>query len=431
VAGQRPSFPHIGWDPTPGNVQDTRDLGKKIGALASELGTSLQELERIECGAWKGKTAIAFSEHISTDVTPLIRKSYESFDKASRALYRWAKELEGFQEEADRLEKEAGEKLDAKAKAQQKADAKGDGKGSDDLGKASSAVDGVINKVHDLEDRYKRAAGLIGKELDKAGKIAPEEPGFWDKLGHGIAGAWDATGKWLEDHADLIKAIGDVLSDLTAVLGFLAIITLPFEPLGAIFGAAAVLTSGLALLSHSIAKAAGADVSWMELGTDALGLLPGIGAFGKEGVMVGKGVDAAAEAKVFGAGFKALGPRMGRNLVSFGENAEAVVGGKSLGAFGKSVTLWGTKEMQLVGNESSKLNRLAGVMNAGYRQGQTLGTKGWNLLTPEKLSVDPLSKLGRGIDGTIKLAPKMYSIYTQAREHINAGDRLNAAATSH
>ncbi|MGW2682607.1 enoyl-CoA hydratase/isomerase family protein [Streptomyces sp. NPDC001414] len=412
-------------------MEDTRDLAKQLGKLAGELGTALQELERIECGAWKGKTAIAFTDYIGQDVTPLVRKSHDSFDKASRALHRWAGDLQDFQDRADRLEKSAGEKLSAKADAQAKADQKGDGKGSEELGKASSAVDGVIRQVHQLEEDYRAAARQISKELDKAGDIAPDEPGFWDKLGHGIADAWDATGQWLEDHADLIKMVGDILSDLTAVLGLLAIITLPFEPLGAIFGAAAVLTSGLALLSHSIAMAAGADVTWMELGTDALGLLPGIGAFGKEGVMVGKGVDAAAEAKVFGTGFRNLGPRTGRNLIAFGEKAEAVTGGKSLAAFGKSVTLWGTKETQLVGSESSKLNRLAGVMNAGYRKGQTMGTKGWNLLTPEKMNLDPLSKLGRGIDGALKIAPKGFSIYTQAKEHIHAGDRFNQAATSH
>nr|WP_306416619.1 hypothetical protein [Streptomyces sp. alain-838] len=154
MAGKRPAFPHIGWDPTPGDVEDTREIAKKLGSLASELGTAVKELERIECGAWKGKTAIAFTEYVGEDVTPLIRKSYESFDKASRALYRWADDLEGFQGEANRLEKSAGEKLDARADAE----AKADGKGSKELGEASSAVDGVIQKVHDLEERYKEAA---------------------------------------------------------------------------------------------------------------------------------------------------------------------------------------------------------------------------------------------------------------------------------
>ncbi|MFD0551126.1 enoyl-CoA hydratase/isomerase family protein [Streptomyces rectiviolaceus] len=402
-------------------MTDTRELAKKLGGLASELGSAVRDLERIECGAWKGKTALAFTEYIGHDVTPLVRKSHESFDKASRALHRWAGELQDFQDEADRLEKSAGRKLEAREEA--KPD-------SEEAAKASGDVDGVAQQVYELEGRYSRAAGAISKELDKAGDIAPDEPGFWDKLGKGISDAWDATGEWLEDHADLIKLIGDVLSDLSGILAFLAIITLPFEPLGAIFGAAALLTSGLALLSHGIAMAAGADVSWMSIGFDALGLLPGIGAFGKEGVAIARGANAAKEAKVFGAGFKSLGPRAARNLISFGEDA-GVAGGKSLSRFGKTVTLWGTKEVQLVGHESTKLNRLAGVMNAGYRPGQLMGTKGWNLLAPERLAADPLGKMGRGIDATVKIAPKLWSIPQHVGEAVHLGDRLDQSATSH
>ncbi|MFF1698270.1 enoyl-CoA hydratase/isomerase family protein [Streptomyces sp. NPDC058257] len=419
--GKRPAFPHIGWDPTPGDVTDTRELAKKLGGLATELGDAVRDLERIECGAWKGKTALAFTEYIGQDVTPLVRKSHESFDKASRALHKWAGELQDFQDEADRLEKSAGRKLEAREEA--KPD-------SEEAAKTSGDVDGVAQQVYELEERYKRAAGGISKELDKAGDIAPDEPGFWDKLGKGISDAWDATGEWLKDHADLIKTIGDLLSDLSGILAFLAIITLPFEPLGAIFGGAALLTSGLALLSHGIAMAAGADVSWMSIGFDALGLLPGIGAFGKEGVAIAKGANAAREAKVFGAGFRSLAPKQARNLISFGEGA-GVTGGKELSRFGRTVTLWGKKEVEMVGHESTKLNRLAGVMNAGYRPGQLMGTKGWNLLAPERLAADPLGKMGRGIDATIKIAPKLWSIPQHVGEAVHLGDRLDQSAASH
>ncbi|MEU2779894.1 hypothetical protein ABZ646_45555 [Streptomyces sp. NPDC007162] len=44
-------------------------------------------------------------------------------------------------------------------------------------------MDGVIQKVHELEADYRAAARQVSKELDKAGDIAPDEPGFWDKLG--------------------------------------------------------------------------------------------------------------------------------------------------------------------------------------------------------------------------------------------------------
>ncbi|MER6268887.1 enoyl-CoA hydratase/isomerase family protein [Streptomyces sp900105755] len=375
-------------------MEDTRDLAKQLGKLAGELGTALSELERIETGAWKGKTAIAFSEYVGQDVTPLIRKSHESFDKASRALHRWAGDLQDFQDRADRLEKSAGEKLDAKAEAEGKAA----GKGSDELAKASSAVDGVIQKVHELEADYRAAARQVSKELDKAGDIAPDEPGFWDKLGKGIEGAWDATGDWIKDHADVFKAIGDLLSLASGVLGLLAIITAPFEPIGAIFAAAAMITSGAALLTHLVAKAAGADVSWTEIGFDALGVLPGVkGLTGS--AELAKGANAAARAAELGEGYRGV-TSVGKAFVLFGPiKAVPMV---KLGEGGSRLTLAVESGLQNI------------------RKGQFLGTQGINLVSGLKFikgadAIAPMGRAGRIIDGSIKGALDAYKVHTIAK----------------
>ncbi|WP_434094602.1 enoyl-CoA hydratase/isomerase family protein [Streptomyces hyaluromycini] len=418
MAGQRPAFPHIGWDPTPGSVEDTRDLAKQLGKLAGELGTALGELERIETGAWKGKTAVAFSEYVGKDVTPLIRKSHESFDKASRALHRWADDLQEFQVRADRLEKSAGDKLDAKAEAQGKAGSDG----SMELGKASSAVDGVIQKVHELEEDYRAAARQVSKELDKAGDIAPDEPGFWDKLGSGIENAWDATGDWIKDHADLIKLVGDLLSDLSGILGVIAIITAPFEPIGAIFAAAAVVSSGLALVTHLVAKAAGADVSWMSMGFDALGAIPGIGAFAK-GAKVADGAVAAARAAELGEGFKGVNT-IGRNIVGVGDN---VAGAASFTIRGTKFQLFGLKAGGHISTEGGIMNRITLVAENNIRQGQLLGTRG----IPGLNKIDSMSGLGRGIDATLKILPKAFSIHSHIGEMMNPGDRFQESAAAH
>ncbi|MCX5332245.1 putative T7SS-secreted protein [Streptomyces sp. NBC_00140] len=399
MAGQR-SFPHIGWDPTPGNVEDTREIAKRLGKLAGELGTAVRELERVETGDWKGKTAVAFSEYIGQDVTPLIRKSHESFDKASRALHRWVGELQDFQDEADRLEKAAGEKLEAKENAKE---------GTEEYGKASGAVTGLISKVHDLEDRYRRAAGHISKELDKAADIAPNEPGFWDKLGNGIADAWDATGDWLKEHADLIKAIGDVLSNITAVLGVLAIATLPFPPLAAIFGTAALIGAGLTLAAHGVAKAAGADVSWAQLGLDAVGLLPGIGMFGKGAKIVGAS-KAALTAGRLGKGFEATKIAGGsRIIMSFGKESADIVGG-----FGKAGLVkiggWSDEAYQVAHTSSGLMSRMGGLSVAGYHQGQLIGSKGANLIPG--VNINPFGAGGIALDAGLKIAPKIYSHVT-------------------
>ncbi|MFH8613257.1 enoyl-CoA hydratase/isomerase family protein [Streptomyces sp. NPDC018029] len=391
---KRPEFPHIGWDPTPGDVEDTRALAKKLGTLASELGGAVRDLERIECGAWKGKAALAFTEYIGEDVTPLIRRSHESFAKASRALHRWAEELADFQDEADRLEKSAGRKLEARAEAE----AAAEGKGSEELGKASGAVTHVTNQVHDLEDRYKKAAGAISRELDKAGDIAPNEPGFWDKLGKGIADAWDATGEWFKDHADMIKEIGDVLSLISNALGVLAIITAPFEPLGAIFAVGAMATSGAALLTHLTAKAAGADVSWTSMTFDALGVLPGIkGLTG--GAALAKGTSAAARASQLGSGYRGV-TSIGKTYKLFGPlKATPVV---KVGEGGSRLRL----------AAESGLQNFRGGQLAGTKTLNTLGSKLPFVKSDELLS--PMSKGGRALDAAIKSGLTGYKGYTIA-----------------
>ncbi|MFJ7305710.1 enoyl-CoA hydratase/isomerase family protein [Streptomyces sp. NPDC099088] len=426
MAGQRPAFPHIGWDPTPGDVEDTRELAKKLGNLASELGTALKELEQIEAGAWKGKTAVAFSEYIGKDVTPLIRKSHDSFDKASHALHRWAIELHDFQDEATRLERAAGEKLDAKERAEQKAD----GKGSEELGKASGAVNEVTNKVHDLESRYSLAAGKISKELDKAGDIAPDEPGFWDRLTKGVGDAWDATGQWIKDHADTIKLIGDLLSDLTAVLGLLAIVTLPFPPLAAIFGTAALIGSGLALAAHGLAKAAGADVSWMQIGMDAVGLMPGIGMFSKGIKVTGltsHAAELAAATKVgaLGKGFQATEIGSSRILMAFGRSSRGLTGG--LGKAGL-VKIGGMSDhvYEVSHATSGLMSRMGGLATAGYHEGQWMGSKGLNLVPG--VNINPMGA-GIAIDAGLKILPKIVPIHQHIGQALFPGDQFEKAAS--
>ncbi|MFF4250906.1 WXG100 family type VII secretion target [Streptomyces sp. NPDC001663] len=382
-------------------MEDTRELAKQIGKLAGELGTAVRELDQIEAGAWKGKTAIAFTEYIGKDVTPLIRKSHDSFDKASRALHRWANELQDFQDRADRLEKSAGDKLDDKAKAEGKAD----GKGSEDLAKASSAVDGVIQKVHELEEEYRQAAQKISKELDKAGDIAPDEPGFWDKLGNGIADAWDATGDWIKDHADVFKAIGDLLSLASGVLGLLAIITAPFEPLGAIFAAGAMIASGAALLTHLVAKAAGADVSWTEIGFDALGVLPGVkGLTGS--AELAKGASAVARAAELGEGYRGV-TSVGKTFLLFGPLKAAPV--VKLGEGGSRLTLAVESGLQ------------------NFRKGQWVGTQGLNLASKLPFIksaeiVAPMGKAGRTIDAAIKGGLDVFKGYSIAKNDFGFGN---------
>ena len=165
-----------------------------------------------------------------------------------------------------------------------------------------------------------------------------------------------------------------------------------------------------------IAKAAGADVSWMTLGTDALGLMPGIGMFGKGIKVAGKTAVAAEEAasattKLLGTGFKATSLGRSRILFSMGKASDGLVGG--LGKAGL-VKIGGMSDhvFEVSHATSGMASRMGGLVNAGYREGQWLGSKGINTFT--KFHVDPISGLGRAIDGSMKLAPKIGTSIAQA-----------------
>jgi hypothetical protein len=151
--------------------------------------------------------------------------------------------------------------------------------------------------------------------------------------------------------------------------------------------------------------------------------------------MFGKGAKVASETVAaeriaeFGKGFASSPIASSFNFLATGKMAGSVEGG--LGLLGRKIVLGGSaKNIALLSGESGTMNRLAGLAEAGYHQGQWLGTKGAALLG-EKFTVDPLSKLGRGIDVAGKVLPKGISIGLHSGDSADPGDRLHQSATSH
>lgn len=438
-------YPTLGFDPTPGDAHSTKYLSRSIGRLAGELGTTARELERLDQGVWKGKAANAFADHVADNVTPDIKRAHTSFEKAANALQRWAKELDGFQDEARALEREARRKQEALGDAQRLLDvgkaapfpgASDNDKASDAqkkeqdkrekaAEKAGDALEDVRRRAEELKERYFTKAWSIVRELDSAGDIAPDEPGLFDRIASGVSDVLDGAVDWVKDHADLIKAIGDVLSYVTAALAVLAIITAPFG-IGAAFATAALVTGGLTLAAHGIAKAAGADISWATIGLDALGVLPGLGAFTKGAKLA---TPAAAQARALDLGTNYIDAvKNVRNYVSFGENAGRVTGGVPKTVFGKNVALWGRKDIGIVEfAESGLRSRMAGVAQAGYGEGQWLGTRGLSLISGGNVAIDQFSAGGRMLDSGIKMAPKLVTLPQHLGVDVNIGDRFEAA----
>ncbi|MFE8960196.1 putative T7SS-secreted protein [Streptomyces iakyrus] len=402
-------------DPVPGDPDEIRSEVKRMKGVASSLREQARLLRGIgDDNELKGKYAGALREE-SEGLEKKLREVADRYGNVHGYLTSWAGELEDFQIQADKVlanAKKAQEEADADKK---KASTSKPGPGEPSPSPSGTDHDPLseyrlqlIRITSERDERASHYADKIRDELDDA-----IEDSFWD----------DAKG-WLHDNADLFKTIGDLVGDLSGILGMLAIITMPFPPLGAIFATAAVVTSGIALLSHLAAKAGGADVSWFSMGLEALGAIPGIGAFAK-GVKVADGAVAATRATQLGRGFRGV-TTIERNIVGVGDN---VAGAVSRTIKGKTIGLWGLKHGGLIKAEGL-MGRMTLVAEQTVHNGQWLGTRGLKLASGNRWAIDPMSNLGRGIDAGIKIAPKLVSIPTHVGDLINPGDRFQESVAS-
>ncbi|MFI1091656.1 WXG100 family type VII secretion target [Streptomyces sp. NPDC020917] len=445
------SFQHLGFDPTPGDPDQVSTLARNLADLHGELTRTVTELDRIDCGYWKGEAAKAFVAHIDHDVTPLIKKAHTSFGRAADALSGWSDQLQRFQAEADALEREAAAKQGALDQARtaaglppdtppdrphpqpeasptpdSPADAAAETKKKQAVSDANDALDGVRHRAEELHHRYTQAAKSVSHELDKAGDIAPDKPGLLHRIAHSVEGAWNDTVKWVKDHADLIKMLGDMLSALTGILAAIAIFTAPFEPIGAIFAGAALISGAATLATHLVAMAAGADVSWLTLGMDVVSVFPGIGGFAK-------GAKLAKFGKVLD---QASALRLAEDITAGGGRLSAVaVRAKKFVFFATKADSW-----DVVMKGSGLIGRgRAGIEGAIQfeRNFQFTGTKPLNTVL-KALGRDPLEGLARPariVDATSKVVSKVpaafeihHDVKTFGKDHPQAAHDIKTAA---
>lgn len=297
------SFPHLGADPTPGDVHGTGSLAGSLRDLAGGLGDTAGRLRRIEAGEWRGQAAQAFVDQTHQDLLPLVERARDAFDTGRDALLRWQTQLAAFQAEAERLEREAataaaGVSAAQAARNQPRVTAPEDtarvvGELADAVDSAQAGLTAVRKRSLDLHQRYLDAADEVGAALEKAADQALQHH-LWQQIGDTVADGWEKTWDWVQEHADDFAAVGDALSTLSSVFATLAILTSWLEPAGAVFAAGALLTSAGALAAHGIAKAAGADVGVVTLAGDALGLIP-LGAAFTGVKAAGEGAEAIAK----------------------------------------------------------------------------------------------------------------------------------------
>ncbi|WP_405997460.1 hypothetical protein [Streptomyces sp. NBC_00829] len=235
---------------------------------------------------WRGEAADAFREALDGDLPRQLRNAHRSVSKAAAKLRGWHDDLVGYQATARRYDTRA--KLDAAALMRAEShherarttnvpepELKAAG---DAVTRAREALESVRRLARELEETHRVEAGRVAKSLNEATeRLAPGEPGVLDRVL-----------KWVDED------LGDFLSDVSAVVGFAAMVIGPlFPPVGLalLFVATGASFGALALhlrdprvhksLKDGLTKGEFDADFWdctVTLTGDALGSVPGVAA---------------------------------------------------------------------------------------------------------------------------------------------------------
>lgn len=306
------SFPGLGFDPAPGSPVAVAELAQTMTASQRQLTEALNLITSVgRSDTWRGDAASAFLSRVG-QLPAHLQKAEDSFGAAARELNGWQSQLASMQQRAQQLESEArsargqlrslqanpslnlaGKTFEQGAQlqqAQQEYDA-----AVQAVNAAQSDLDAVIEQADRLLAQHRGLAEEAAKAINAAAQLAPDAPGlFASLLGDvealvlgNIKMAEDAW-KWVQNHANAINAVGDMLSTASTIVGTigLAFDAVGGEAIGAPLDAISAGLSGAALGTHLLARAAGAPVSDKTLAEDSIGMVT----FGiSKGLDAGKG----------------------------------------------------------------------------------------------------------------------------------------------
>ncbi|MER6167211.1 putative T7SS-secreted protein [Streptomyces violaceorubidus] len=198
-----PAYPHLGFNPVPGDTETVRGLEKKLSGCAKVLQEAYDLVTKLlDGGCWKGDAAVAFREQLDGGPLPLnLKNAAHSVRKAARQLDRWEGELDEFQRRARKLEEDAKDAQAAVDRAQGRADSAGhdpdlkkEGVDGDAAQKALTRANGeldealaelkkVIGKAKRLAEEHEEKAGYRARKIrDATKKLVPHEPGWFDEV---------------------------------------------------------------------------------------------------------------------------------------------------------------------------------------------------------------------------------------------------------
>ncbi|MCF3123804.1 hypothetical protein IPZ68_29460 [Streptomyces arenae] len=306
---------HIG-DPVPGDPYEVARLGKKLRTMADEIDKQARNIKALSSvESWDSDAGRGFHE-IADGTAGRLKRSFERYDEAAKAL--GTKVVEGGESREYASELHRAQKIADKALKDYR-EVEGD------LGDTDTPLKAVGAKPSsDMSDTErerlakKRSAALstmgdCRREIDRAKEIRDDAASAAAKHIKNIIhhdGVRDPGGfmNWLADWADRFSNLSAIFSILAVICAFVP----PLQVLAPIFAGLAVVTSAAALAGHAYDMTArGGKLNLLKLGLDVLGVMPGLGALkgfsalkGLKGMAKLRGISFSGKAALGGVGEK-------------------------------------------------------------------------------------------------------------------------------
>ncbi|AZM54091.1 hypothetical protein DMA15_17185 [Streptomyces sp. WAC 01529] len=329
------TYPDLGFDPAPGDCDTVKDLHKKLDSCVTVLRDTRKVVTKLMDGSyWEGDAAVAFREAVEEGPLSLnLKNAARSIEKAAKQLERWERDLDDFQRRARELNGKAKDAREALKAAKGHADTVGGdsdldkkGKKQDEAKKALKLADGKVEDAQAELDRILGRARSLRREheerskyraekiRDATDKLAPHEPGWFDK-----------ACEWVKENLpDILSAVAGVLA--LAALIFTGPIALPVLLVGAGLLSAGALATRMsdptvrASLWDGVTKGEfDADFfgNLVSVGADTLGMVPGLGAAARGGIEATQTIRGGSEVLT-------LGQKMAKYGTAVSEKADEV-----------------------------------------------------------------------------------------------------------
>jgi hypothetical protein len=352
-------FPALGFDPAPGDPAAIDGAAQASRQFAQRLATDVATLNKMQASDWVGDAGDAFRDKVK-DLPRDLDRSRAAHEATATALSGYASALANGQRQARQLEEQAAEALRQQQAAVTNANTVArqanstTGPGRDQLvadyntlaGRASqygSQLSELRSQAHRLQTDLNGQADQAAARIRGASDAPYHEPHWWQQ-------AWDGFMGWVRDNADVLKKISGVLKIVSAVCALLSFIPV----VGVFFGAAALVTGGIAVLIDVAVKLATGEGSWAGIALDAaLTFIPG----GKLTKMLGTPLKAGGKL------FARVAPELAEGIM---KGAKAFSGAVEKGVFQISRLGPKTRAFEQMAGEINGLPAAAGRWTVGH-----------------------------------------------------------------